>query len=95
MVHTGIRRIWISRITVSVYGKFQPDLYSYDCTWVLADIIYTPYVWPKPYLRRIWTVFAGGAGFDSHHQQSFLLFLVNFIFSRLFFLSSSFASLFY
>ena len=44
---------------------------------------------------RQWTVFAGGAGFDSQQQQSFLLFLVKFLFSRLFLLSSSFASLFY
>jgi hypothetical protein len=42
----------------------------------------------RPYIRRmyglnlrIWTVFAGGAGFDSQQQQYFLLFLVIF-FSR-------------
>jgi hypothetical protein len=46
-------------------------------------------------LNRIWIVFASGVGFDSQQQQSFLLFLVNFLFSRLFLLSSSFASLFY
>ena len=40
---------------------------------------------------RIWTVFAGGAGFDSQQQQYFLLFLVKFLSSNLFFLSFSFA----
>jgi len=56
----------------------------------------------RPYIRRmyglnlrIWTVCAGGAGFDSQQQQYLLLFLVNFLFSNLFFLSFSFASLFY
>jgi len=68
-------------INVSVYGNFRPYTYQYGHTWVLADRKYTPYVWYKPYIRQIWTVFAGGAGFDSQQQQSFLLFLVNF-FSR-------------
>jgi hypothetical protein len=27
--------------------------------------VYTPYVRSKPYIHRTWTVFAGGAGFDS------------------------------
>ena len=71
--------------------------------WATGSVTVWPYMgFGRPYIyavctvnRRIWTVFAGGAGFDSQQQQSFLLFLVNFLFSRLFFLSSSFASLFY
>ena len=94
-VLTIIRRIWIRRITVSVYGNFRPYPYPYDCTRVLADRICTPYLRSEPYIRRLWTIFAGGAGFSSQQQQSFLLYLVDFLFSRLFLLSSSFASLFY
>jgi len=60
-VHTEIRRIQIRRITVSVYGNFRPYPYPYDRTWILADRLYTPYVRSKPYMCRIWTVFAGGA----------------------------------
>jgi len=42
--------------------------------------------WPTVYIRcicglnRIWTIFAGGAAFDS--QQSFWLFFVDFLFYR-------------
>jgi hypothetical protein len=39
-----------------------------DHTWDLADRIYTPFM----------DVFAGGAGFESQQQQSFLHFVVNF-----------------
>ena len=39
--------------------------------------------WPTVYIRRIWTVFAGCAGFESQQQQSLLLFLSLF-FSRAF-----------
>jgi hypothetical protein len=45
-------------------------------------------------LNRIYAVYAGNAKFESQQQQSLLLFLVLF-FSRLFLLSSSFASLSY
>jgi hypothetical protein len=71
------------RIRMTVHG-FGPTVY-----------IYTPYVRSKPYIRRIWAVFAGGVQLYSQQRQSFLLFLVNFLFSRLFLLSPSFASLFY
>jgi len=71
--------------------------------WATGSVTVWPYMgFGRPYIyavctvnRHKWTVFAGGAGFDSQQQQYFLLFLVNFLFSRLFFLSSSFASLFY
>jgi len=79
--------------------KFWPYLYPYDRTWILADRVYTPYVQSNRicarYILSGWTLFAGGAGSDSQQQQSFLLFLVNFLLSRLSLLSSSFAFLFY
>jgi len=73
-IHTKIRRIWIRRITVTVYGNFRPYPYPYDRTWVLADRTYTSYVQSKPYISRIWTVIAGDKGSipsNSSHVCSF------------------------
>jgi len=86
-------RIWIRRITVSVYGNFRSYPYPYDRTWVLADCIYTPYVTIQtvytPYMDCIcmWC--------RVRFPATAVLFalLVNF-FSRFFLLSSSSASLF-
>jgi len=90
--------IWICRRIVSVTGNFRPCPYPYDRTWVMADRTYTPYVQSKPYKRRIWAVYAGGAvriPATAVYFALFCSFWSIFLFSRLFLLSSSFASLFY
>jgi hypothetical protein len=75
-----------------------PDTpYNRIRVWKFATVSIS--VWPymgfgRPYiyavcLNRVWTILQGGAGYEFQQQQSFLLFSVNFIFSRLFLLSAS------
>jgi hypothetical protein len=87
--------VWLAG---TVHTKIRRIPYSYmrnsDCIRIRNRMTVHEF-WPTVYIRRIWIVFAGGAGFASQQQQSSSLFFVSFLFSRLFLLSSSFASLFY
>ena len=70
------------------------SVYPYDRTWILADRIYTPYVRSNPYLDAVYGPFLQVVQGSIPTTAVFLLFLVNFLFSRLFLLSSSFPFLF-